>query len=311
VTAVYVCETWDRLAVYPADARPGEPAVAEVRLWRAPGEPHPVGLSGEDPEDDDALPELRPALLYGVPAPGQWSTVAIDGKVRMPRQPLRAHFAAPPFVPPGMSPEEPVGVDLPLRPEELAALPVPDRDDDPLEVRRHAGHLTLGHARIIALALGLVTLSRLLPTLSFPVTLAVCAALVAVAVEIGWRLWLRPRLSWNGGGLAAIGLLSARRLAWSEVRHIAAERGAVIVANEETALIVPASGGPGWPRLGPARNAHQLALALRYARQRALASGAADLMVPPPLAVPTRPGSLAGLWLVLTPLFAALLYLVR
>jgi hypothetical protein len=111
--------------------------------------------------------------------------------------------------------------------------------------------------------------------------------------------------------MAVIALLRARRLTWPEIRHIAAERGAVIIASEDTALIVPATGGPSWPGPSRPRTAHQLALALRYARQRALASGAADLMTPPPLAVPRRPGSLAGLVLSLTPLFAVLLYLLR
>src|SRR6266545_2050118 len=94
VSSVYVCETWDRLAVYPADARPGEPAIAEVRLWRDPEQPPPASLlpATIDDEDDGRLPELQSALLYGVPAPGQWCAVAVDGEIRLPRRPLRAHF---------------------------------------------------------------------------------------------------------------------------------------------------------------------------------------------------------------------------
>lgn len=311
VSAVYVCETWDRLAVYPADARPGEPAIAEIRLWRDPEQPAPAALLDglADDEEDAELPEPQAALLYGVPAPGQWCTVAVDGEPRLPVRPLRAHFTAPPFVPPGMSADEPVGVDLPLRPEELAALAHADREDDPLAVRHHAGHPLLGYLRIAVLAVGLVTLSRLLPAMPFALALALCAVAVALSAEAGWRIWLRPRLAWNGGGLAAIGMLGARRLAWSDVYHISADRGAVVVAATEAALMVPAGGGLPWPARAARRNAQELALALRHARHRAIASGAADLMAPPALAVPTRPGSLAALWLLLTPLLAGVLYL--
>jgi hypothetical protein len=316
VSAVYVCETWDRLAVYPADARAGEPAIAELRLWRDSAEPVPPALLDGDldggfgrDEDDVELPEPRAALLYGVPAPGQWCTVAVDGAPRLPVRPLRAHFSAPPFVPRGMSADEPVGVDLPLRPEELAALAGADRDDDPFALREHAGHPGLAYLRIGILAFGLVALTRLLPALPFLVSFAVCLAAVAIATEVGWRLWLRPRLAWNGGGLAVVGLLGAQRLAWSEVYHISADRGAVIVAARETALIVPAGGGLSWPAGAARRSAVELALALRHARHRALASGAADLMAPPALAVPARPGALAALWLALGLLLAVARYL--
>jgi hypothetical protein len=312
VSAVYVCETWDRLAVYPADARPGEPATAEVRLWRDPAQGPPASLLAalrDRDDDDDGPPELQTALLYGVPAPGQWCAIAVDGEVRLPRQPLRARFSAPVFVPPGMSEDEPAGVDLPLRPEELAALASDDRDDDPLVLRRHAGHPLFGYLRIAALAVGLVALARLLPALPIAAALGLCALAAALAAEAGWRLWLRPRLTWNGGGLAVIGMLGARRLAWTEVRHISADRGAVIVAGGESALVVPAGSDLRWPAGAGRRNAQQLALALRHARHRAITSGAADLLAPPPLAVPARPVSLAALWLVLTPLLAAILYL--
>jgi hypothetical protein len=316
VCAVYVCETWDRLAVYPADARPGEPAVAEIRLWRDPGAPPPAALveatiDAEDSEDASA-PAPRPALLYGVPAPGQWCTVSIDGEVRLPRRPLRAHFVAPPFSPPGLSVDDPVGVDLPLRPEELASLAVYDRDDDPFTLRGHAGHPSTAYLRIAVLALGLVALGRLLPAMSFPIALVGCALVVALAAEAGWRLWLRPRVAWNGGGLAVVGLLGARRLAWSDVHYIAAERGAVIVAGRDAALIVPASAGWLPLRTGThpiRRDADQLALALRYARQQALSSGTAAMLAPPPLAQPRRPGSLGTLWLLLTIALATALHL--
>src|SRR6266545_1953627 len=289
VSSVYVCETWDRLAVYPADARPGEPAIAD--------------------EDDGRLPELQSALLYGVPAPGQWCAVAVDGEIRLPRRPLRAHFHAPPFVPPGMSEDEPSGVDLPLRPEELAALPSDDRDDDPLVLREHASHPLVGYVRIVALALGLVALGRLLPALPPAPALVFSALAVGLSAEAGWRLWLRPRLTWNGGGVAVVGMLGARRLAWVEVSHIAAERGVVIIVGRESALVVPAGSGLRWPAGAGRRSAAQLMLALRHARHRAIASGAADLMAPPPLAVPARPAALAALWLLLTLLFAVVLVL--
>ncbi len=311
VSSVYVCETWDRLAVYPADARPGEPAIAEVRLWRDPEQPPPASLlpATIDDEDDGRLPELQSALLYGVPAPGQWCAVAVDGEIRLPRRPLRAHFHAPPFVPPGMSEDEPSGVDLPLRPEELAALPSDDRDDDPLVLREHASHPLVGYVRIVALALGLVALGRLLPALPPAPALVFSALAVGLSAEAGWRLWLRPRLTWNGGGVAVVGMLGARRLAWVEVSHIAAERGVVIIVGRESALVVPAGSGLRWPAGAGRRSAAQLMLALRHARHRAIASGAADLMAPPPLAVPARPAALAALWLLLTLLFAVVLVL--
>src|SRR6266542_1157960 len=311
VSSVYVCETWDRLAVYPADARPGEPAIAEVRLWRDPEQPPPASLlpATIDDEDDGRLPELQSALLYGVPAPGQWCAVAVDGEIRLPRRPLRAHFHAPPFVPPGMSEDEPSGVDLTLRPEELAALPSDDRDDDPLVLREHASHPLVGYVRIVALALGLVALGRLLPALPPAPALVFSALAVGLSAEAGWRLWLRPRLTWNGGGVAVVGMLGARRLAWVEVSHIAAERGVVIIVGRESALVVPAGSGLRWPAGAGRRSAAQLMLALRHARHRAIASGAADLMAPPPLAVPARPAALAALWLLLTLLFAVVLVL--
>jgi hypothetical protein len=304
VSAVFVCESWDRLAVYPADARAGEPAIAELLLWRDPAAAPPSALVEAVAEDGAAAP--RSALLYGVPAPGQWCTVAVDDEVRIPRQPLRSGAAAPLFVPPGHDVDEAPMLDAPLRPEELAILHGSDRADEPLRLRRYAGHPVAAGLRLTILALGLAAVGTILQPLSWLQAVGYCATTTALACEAGWRLWLRPRLSWNGGGLAGIGVLRAGRFGWSEIRHILVDRGAVVVAGEQRALVVPAHDRLPWP--SARRSAEQLALALRYARQRALADGTPTVLSPPPLPTPARPVALWLFGVALAVALAALLH---
>ncbi|MGC9669496.1 hypothetical protein ACNTMW_23450 [Planosporangium sp. 12N6] len=301
VTRVYVRAVPDRVAVYACDARPGEPAVAELRC--APGTP---ALLDAVPVDDGVdqqpfLPPTRPALLYGVPTPGRWCTVVVDGEPAVPVGPLRAGLDAPAFTEPATTAwtVPPLGV-LPLRSEEVEALSPADRDANPYQVRTHAQHRAIGYALTAGMPLVLVGPAGLLPAVGYRTALAVAAVAVGLACWVGWRLYLRPRLAWNAGGVAVAGVFGGGRFPWWQVMRIEPGRGEVTIGTGHRHLVVAARGGTGvLAGVLPGRDAEQLANALRYARERAIAE-----VDPPRLAAPVPPVGLYVLWLVATPLIA-------
>ncbi|GEM_PF-6534024 len=335
VTWVYVRAGSGWIAVYPADARPGEPAVAEFRCLVAqePVDPvgdnqiDPVGDNQIDPVGDDQVDSVsrflsptQPALLYGVPAPDRWCTVVVDGAPVVPTGPLRTAVTAPAFTGPTAhgSPEplaEPAGVDplaaadLPLRAEEVEALGLADRDANPYQVKSHLQHPVIGYALIAAMPLVLVTAAAFLPAWPYRVTVVVSAAAMALSCVVGWRLFLRSRLAWNGGGVAVVGVVGARRLSWPAVLRIEHDQHDVMIYTADGGLVVGARTRIGqWA--GADRGAPQLAIALRYARDRATATGSLHTVDPPRLAVPVPAGTLYALWFVGTAVLAWILQTV-
>ncbi|HEV7897330.1 MAG TPA: hypothetical protein VGP31_05745, partial [Planosporangium sp.] len=297
VTQVYVRAAHGRIAVYPADARPGEPAVTEIRCL-----PLTHASLGAEPADDGAdrqasLLPTRPALLYGVPAPERWCTVVVAGEPAVPTRPLGTTMDAPPFTEPATTrpPAQSAG-QLPLRAEEIDALSPADRDDNPYQVRTHAEPRTIGYTLTAGMPLALVAPAGFLPDPEYRTALVIAALATALACLVGWRLFLRPRLAWNAGGVAVVGTIGSGRFRWQQVHRIEPSRGEVTIGAGYRNLVVAAHGGAG---VLTGRDPEQLANALRYAKERA-----ARDVDPPNLATPTPPVGLYALWLVTTPLIA-------
>jgi hypothetical protein len=288
VTEVSVVVGVGVVAVYAGDARPGEPAVAEFRTRLRP------------------VPErgIRPASLFGVPAPGHWCAVVVDGEAIAPTRPLStAGILAPPY-----------GVDElgravvargPLRAEELAALRPADREAPPDQLRFHA-RSPLGGCVVAALApLALILPLRTLFDLSYGVALAVAAVALAISCGLSWRLIMRDRITWNGRGIAIVDAFGEQRVGWSQVHAIEHDRDTVTVHTGQRRLVVGAGALFGVFGRGD-RGAEELANALRHARSTAGDDPAEGL---PRLARPRPPLGLYAVWLLGTPVLAWLLEL--
>ncbi|MDT5035652.1 MAG: hypothetical protein QOE03_837 [Micromonosporaceae bacterium] len=318
VSQVYVRAGLGVTAVYPGDARPGEPAATELSCLSAPPV---VDLPTDDPGAGRVLIlPTRPALLYGVPAAGRWCTVVVDGDPVLPTGPVPADVHAPPFSEPtadgGPEPmsaqwtddDELSGLDaalaaphrgdLPLRPEEVAAIDPADSDDNPYQVHVHAQARPIGYTLIAGTPLVLLTPVGLLVTLSTTAAVLLAAVVMAASCAVGFRLLLRSRLAWNRGGVAVVGAAGSARLGWQQVRGIEYGRHDVTIHTTDGGLVVAAHDhSSGLGRTG--RGAEQLAHALRYAKEMARRS-----VDPPRLAVPTAPAALYLLWLAGTPALA-------
>ncbi|MDG6102194.1 hypothetical protein Daura_44305 [Dactylosporangium aurantiacum] len=329
---VYVRPAADRVAIYAADARPGEPAVLEMDLETTaedddhdPTDDHDENNdqqeADEDDQDDDeddqdddeddeddevAMTAVRPAVLYGVPAPGHWCAVEVDGRVLVPRSPVRVPALAPAFTtpPPDGTPIEVVPLNvamprpetLPLRPEEVAALRPEDRDTDPDLIRTHRrGPLTV-YGFVLVAPLSLWGTRQWLPDWPVPVWVLVAAAAVALTCYGGWRVYLRPALSWNGAGISAVGVAGAGLLTWNGVDAVELDTdGSVHVRSGDGGFLVTAHQGGPLARLlhHGERSGTQLVAALRLAQRRAREreeAGERDVTtLPPPPAVSRAP----------------------
>jgi hypothetical protein len=312
VTQVYVRAGWGRVAVYPADARPGEAAITEIHCLPMTQALLDAVVADDSEDHQVALLPTRPALLYGIPAPERWCTVVVDGIAAAPVRPLRTRVGAPSFTQPATATgrHHPAAGQLPLRAEEVDALSPADRDDNPYQVHTHTQNRVIGYALIAAMPLVLVTPAKFLPTLAYRTAFVIAALATALACAIGWRLFLRSRLAWNAGGVAVVGTVGSGRFHWHQVYRIAPDRREVMISAAASHLVVAAHGGAGvftprsadfTPRSAEfaRRNAEQLANALRYAKERAVPD-----VDPPRLATPTPPAGLYALWLVTTPLIA-------
>ena len=325
VTEVTVLPGRRVVAVYAGDARPGEPAIAQIRtdgitvVATEDGRARVLGL------DVEIGPQ--PASLYGVPAPGQWCTVSVRGRAVVPSRPLPTTVEAPPY---GFDTGRLADVDVEdtdavrqalsaampaepaLRQEDLAALRPGDLDPDPSQVRVHVRHPAAGYASAVGTPLIFVSLAGILPALSYGVALVVAGVAVAIASALAWRLFMRGRIAWNRRGLAVVGALGVKRGPWRMVRSIEHGSDHVTIHTGYSSLVVGA--GPFLGVFGRGgRTALELANALRHARGEAPFAGqtevvtggdiAADLDLPP-LVTPRPPVGLLLLWLVYTPLLA-------
>ncbi|MFG2040951.1 hypothetical protein [Dactylosporangium sp. NPDC048998] len=301
-TEVYVWALGGRVAVYATDARPGEPALVEF-----------FALTRNGSED------IRPGVLFGVPAQRHWCAVAVDGELMVPRGPARSGRFAPIFGGPAGGDTDlaavPDAARLPLRPEEIMALHPEDVSADPETVHTHRHNRFSGYAAVVASSWPfLLVLSRLLPALPYWAAVAITAPVTAIACVSGWRMFLRPRVSWNGAGLSIVGGIGARLLVWSEVHAVRADRhGGVTVETDGdgAGLVVTARNEHSWlPRAlsGDERTGAQLAGALRLAAERAAARArdrVRDVVSLPPAPVPpVAPAALYAAWLVETLVYA-------
>lgn len=330
-TRVYVRFGPGRIAVYAADARPGEPAVLEFDTAdtadiaddiAARNDATRAGGWPDDADEDDdeiAMMAARPAVLYGLPAPGQWCAVEAGGQVLAPLRRTRVPVTAPPFTTPPadgaalevVHPDDvemPDPATLPPRPEEVAALRDEDRDPDPDLVRTHRRGPAAGYGFAAAAPLAVWGARQWLPDWSFPVWLVLTAPVVALACYGGWRLYLRPRLHWNGAGVSVVGISvagaagGARLLPWTAVEVIRLDGdGTVHVEAASDGFVVTAHrGGPLGRLIGrDERSGQQLAAALRLARLRAgerARTGERDVTSLPP--APVVPRAPAALWIL-------------
>lgn len=300
VTEVSVLPGHGTLAIYAGDARPGEPAVAELRttaIGVVADENGSLHLTGLDLE-----PGVQPATLYGVPAPGRWCCVVVAGQPVVPARPLSAKVTAPPYGYAGGTPEP--MAQPPLRAEEVAALRIDDRDGDPYAVREHRRHPGSGYATAAAMPLVLVSLVQLLPAVSYGTLLLIAAVAAGVSCWLAWRLFLRSRIAWNRQGIAVIGAIGAKRVPWRMVRSIEHDRDSVTIHTGYSGLVVGA--GPILGVIGRrGRSPAELANALRHARSTAAELDGHDL---PTVDPPRPPAGLYVLWLLYTPVLAWLFW---
>jgi len=209
--------------------------------------------------------------------------------------------------------------DLPLRPEEVEALRAADRDESPDQVRFHQRSPMVGYTIAAAMPLTAVSVAKLLPDIPYAGFLLFAGVLVAASAAISWRFFMRARIAWNGHGIAVIGAIGHKRVAWRMVSGIEQDGGTVTVHTGYSDLVVGA--GPVFGIFGRHdRTAEQLANALRHARHAASAGGnlsaerrpAAMETAPVPAALddlpnldpPRAPAGLYVLWLVCTPALA-------
>jgi hypothetical protein len=285
VTEVSVLVGIGVVAVYAGDARPGEPAVMEIRTRMAPA-----------PEGG-----IRPASLFGVPAPGHWCAVVVEGETLAPARPLSAgSVLAPPY---GSDESLRPVARGPLRAEEVAALRPTDREAPPDQLRFHVRSPLAGYAVAAGTPLALMLPVWALFDLSYPVALLIAAVVMAASCALSWRVIMRARIAWNGRGIAIIGAFGEQRVSWSEVDDIRHDRDTVTVHTGQGRLVVGA--GAVFGLFGRRdRGAEELANALRHARDTGAHDPGEGL---PRLERPRPPLGMYAVWLLGTPALAWLL----
>ena len=285
--------------------------------------PAPALPKGTNPQ---MLPP-EPATLYGTPIPGRWCTVTVGDLTLSPKGPLRttqdmlpfgsiAEGATVPAHAPTGEPTTGAATDATtdatprdgeqaLTADERGRVRPEDATAPPDQVLYHHLSRLLAYGLIlVGLILAAWAIGVAGPAAGWPRLLAV-AAVLGAANYAGWRLWLRPLVAWNGGGIA---IRPAWRrptaLAWSSVTAVGRVGGQVWLDTAGRG-VMPAA--PWQTRWGAGRRPEQLMLALRQARQRARSE----------IAVPraNAPGDLRDvvvLWLVQVAGTAALaLWLAR
>jgi hypothetical protein len=284
------------VAVYAADARPGEPALAHFHT-----------AVDEEDDDPDVGSGFRPATLYGVPVPGHWCAVVVDGQLLTPTRPVPTGRVTAPLygqLPTGDEDDDlPMPQQPPLRPEELDALRPADRFAAPDQVLTHVRNPLVGYASAVGMPLVLTIASRALPDLPYTIWLFVAALALALSCAAAWRMFMRGRAAWNGHGIAVVGAINEDRAAWHTVKDIDHDGESVTIITENRGLVLSAGRFLGMAG-HTERDAEQLAHALRYARDRAATASAED---PPKLERPRPSPGLYALWLIGTPLLAWLM----
>jgi Bacterial PH domain len=253
-----------------------------------------------DNEDELAERWLRlppePAVLYGTPMPGQWCTVTLGQLTLSPRRPLRGTFDTVAFgsggepyraatvggtrrsyypaedgaeaYPDTDGDEIALTAERPLTHDEIGRLPAEDVVASPERVHLYRVHRLVAFGLTLSLPLVLAPWLRWLAGLVSGWALyGVLATCVGVALWVGWRMWMRPMVAWNGGGVTIRGAFRSRTttLPWSQVTAVRRDGDLVTLHTRGDGFVLPARPGIRW--LG-GRDATELSLGLRHSRVR-------------------------------------------
>jgi hypothetical protein len=295
VSDVLVQQWWSDVDIYPAGSGPADSAVLTYQY-----------ADGDPPRADQDLrvigpAGLVPAQLYGVPAEGWWGVAVVNGVALTPAGPLRraAHVAPEDENEDDIEDEaedeestEDGGDFVPffrLEPEEIDRIDPADRDADPRDVRLHRQQPIWAY---LVMSVLLVLIATQLPRMSLVPTLVVAAVVQAGLCWLGWWTILRPRIAWNGAGLAAVDHRRSVRVRWQDVLLIVAGFREVRILIGSIRLSVPNAdvfGRLRWGVPGTGRSTDELALALEYARQRNYDRRDELAAIEPPRLDSTRP----------------------
>lgn len=312
VRQVGAVEQWRAVQLFLPGPRPGRTTLATVPVISGgPTDDEsdvPDRYGDSDDDEPDAGPDTgwtaipEPAVLYGDPRPGHWCAVQVDGRVRLPRNPVRPLTEIPAT---STVADHRSASDEPL--VDPALVIDADRWSSPADVRFHRQHplirWTSALASVPALLspVGLV-FSGPLDALPLPGVVAVAAPLTAVALFYGWRRHLRSYLCWNAGGLVLVTTWRVHRLSWSAGLRVGGDGSEVSMLDDETEQVFTVAARQRIrfpPAASGERTAEQLRHALRHARDQAVRG---EPVSPPDAEVPRPP--LVGLllcWAAIVP----------
>ncbi|MCK6209005.1 hypothetical protein KZX45_00410 [Georgenia sp. EYE_87] len=203
----------DGALLYPSASSSGTAALVDLPPPgplpgpRLPGTPDagdheaPGPTEDEEHELDEELPPLEPVTVIGVPAPGhwvatRWSDGTVDGPVRAGRDESQL----------------PAGTE-----DEMDELVLRGFSPGDLAPRDRSGPVMQGQhrvpvwAQLVRVALALLVTAVGDPLLDLVLGWTGLGARVAgavaglLALELTWRFAVRPRLSWDGAGIRAVG----------------------------------------------------------------------------------------------------------
>jgi hypothetical protein len=296
-----------RLLTGPQPVRPVRAALrGEHLIVLVPGsadtaEQFTLPISGsvqdEAPAETSGGAQVRtePALLYGRARPGQWCVVQIGDRLHIPCEPVSRVETVRYDGNRGL----PADIDDDGEPSVAKADLLP-QDQDPTEPREYRLTSPQAWGRVVAAGVcGAAGLAALAESSSSAVAAAAGVVGAMAGTELGWRLYLRPRLRWSLGGVSAVTPWRRHRMSWTPGSGLDIdETGDVQVVDGHAEFTIPVRGGAS-------HNEWQLVAALRHARRLAL--DRPELQEPPALMMPTRPSGLhligAGLSIAIVTLF--------
>lgn len=258
-----------------------EQPVSAIVLWHGflypgtgqMGELPFAGLTAVDHVGGIADTEAPSTLdLYGVPHLGAECILAKpDGSFAALIR-LRNPSSGPPLV---------GDIALPQR----DIIPEPELTSAPETLHQHRKPAWLGLLLTMAMPFAIIEALRWIgskPSLLWPIAFAISG----LCSYVGWRLWLRPAIAWNGGGVAVLGILGKHRHPWPEIARITIDGDIVVLTTTSgTGIVVPAQ------TRYAGRTAASLRSGLEHARSR-YAPGVS----PPGLPKSWSPLILLALW---------------
>ncbi|WP_432519307.1 hypothetical protein [Kineococcus sp. SYSU DK006] len=294
-------------AVYAVDAAPADEPVLLVPLAGEDDGEFDGEFDGELDGEFEELPDPVDVQLAGLPLPGQWCAVGVDGAWLVPVAAAEPGAGGPPLVLPELDEQGLPLLEVPtgdLAPRDVVPLDGPVGDGGQHRAPAGVAVLALLPALVVS-AVGLERVDELLQEVLWRALVA--AGLGLLALELAWRGHLRPRLSWDGAGLVVVEEFGrARRSGWDGLVDVEvlprARLRLVLLTDPAQGLDSPVSVHeltcahawlPGWARRGW-RTAPQLRAALLAARERGLRGRRPLELVP----APVRPGVLWGVWLL-------------